>query len=158
MVFKKIKPITIRELQKSIAEERRKLKKVNIIRSKEIERSKLQKELFQLKHQKAIAGAGKGARLLRRAGRGILKAGRKAAPILSKQARLIREQGLRDEAIVRKLEKTKGTDEKTITKFVPIKRKGKETLFKQIKIKVKSPKKSKKKPQEQSGLFSNLDF
>ena len=86
--------VSIKELQKSIAEEKVKLKKAQSFESKEIERSKLKKELFMLQHKKAIATGGKGARLLRKAGRGILKASKKVAPVIIKQGRLIREQQL----------------------------------------------------------------
>lgn len=99
--------VTIKQLQRDIARERKKLGKVRGKETLEIEKSKLKKELFMIQHQKAIAGAGKGARLLRKAGRGILKAGKKAAPVIIKQGRLIREQQLRDDAIARKLAKTK---------------------------------------------------
>ncbi len=103
----KNKPFTLKQLQRGIAQEKKKLAKAQAIEAKIIERSKLKQELFQLKHRKAIAGAGKGARLLRKAGKGILSVGKKAAPILKKQARLIRQQQLRDDAIARKLAKTK---------------------------------------------------
>lgn len=99
--------VTIKELQRSIDIEKKKLKKAQAISAKEIEKSKLKKELFQLKHRKGIAGAGKTAKLLRKASKGIIKAGEKAAPILKKQARLIRDQQLRDDAIARKLRKKK---------------------------------------------------
>lgn len=99
--------VSIKELQRDIAKEQREIKKVRVIQHKEIEKSKLKKELFMLQHRKALAAGGKGARLLRRAGRGIFKAGKKATPILKKQARLIREQGLRDDALERHLAKRK---------------------------------------------------
>lgn len=99
--------VSIKELQKSIAEEKLKVKRARTIQNKQIEESKLKKELFMLQHQKAIAGAGKGARLLRKAGKGILKAGKIIAPKIVKQGRLIREQQLRDDAIARKLAKRK---------------------------------------------------
>ena len=97
--------VTIKELQRSIAKERGELKKAQVMGAKQIEKSKLSKELFQLKHRKALATSGKAARLLRRAGQGIFKAGKKAAPIIQKQARLIRQQQLRDEALERSLKK-----------------------------------------------------
>ncbi len=148
--------VTIKELQRNIDRERKKLKKAQAISAKDIERIKLRKELFQLKHRRGIASAGKGKRLLIKAGKGLVKVGKKAAPILQKQARLIRDQQLRDDAIARKLKKKKtGTTTKTITKLVPIK--GKKKLFKKVKIKVKSPIIQKKK--EQGFNFMNdLDF
>lgn len=99
--------VTIKQLQRSIAQEREKLGKVRGKEALEIEKSKLQTELFKLKHRKAIATGGKGARLLRKAGKGILRAGKKVAPVIIKQGRLIREQQLRDDAIARKLAKRK---------------------------------------------------
>lgn len=124
--------VSIEELQRSIAEEKKKLKKAQELGAKQIEKSTLQKELFRLKHRKAIAASGKGARLLRRAGKGLIKAGKKAAPIIRKQARLIRIQQLRDEALERVLKKKR----------------------KKIKPMIK---KDKKKPVE-LGIFKDLDF
>jgi len=99
--------VSIKELQKSIAIEREKVRKAQEIEAGEIERSKLKKELFQLKHKKALATSGKGIRLLRKAGKGIISAGKKAAPVILKQGKLIRQQQLRDDAIARKLAKKK---------------------------------------------------
>lgn len=128
--------VSIKELQRNIAEEREKLKKAQAIEAKQIEKSSLQKELFRLRHRKALAARGKGARLLRKAGKGILKASKKAIPILKKQARLIRQQQLRDDALEKVLKK------------------------KGIKIK---PKRKKIKPITKKksggvGIFKELDF
>lgn len=97
--------VTIEELKKSIVEERKKVKKSQKIDTARIEKIRLRKELFQLKQRKLIIASAKGRRLLKRAGKGLLKAGRAAAPIVKKQVKLIREQQLRDEAIERRLSK-----------------------------------------------------
>ena len=134
------KALTIKQLRKGIAREREKLKKAQDIETKRIEMSKLNVELFKLKHRRVIAASGKGARLLRKAGRGIISIGKKAAPIISKQARLIREQQLRDDAIERKLAKGKiSKTTRRITKFIPIKGKGKKQRFRKVVTKVKIP-------------------
>ncbi len=111
--------VTIEELQKSIVEEKKKVKKAQEQQALEIKRSELSKELFKLKHRKKIASVGKGARLLREAGKGIIKVGKRAAPIIKKQSRLIREQQLRDEAIERRLKKKKPTKKRKISKSKP---------------------------------------
>ena len=59
----KNKPFTLKQLQRGIAQEKKKLAKAQAIEAKIIERSKLKQELFQLKHRKAIAGARKVDRL-----------------------------------------------------------------------------------------------
>ena len=61
--------------------------------------------MFELRNRKLIEAGKKAKRLSGRFGRGLLIAGKKAAPILQKQARLIREQQLRDEAIEKRLDK-----------------------------------------------------
>ena len=122
--------VTIEELKKRIAEERKKVEKAQEIDTAQIERSNLKKELFQLKQRKLILASAKGRRLLKRAGRGLLRAGRAAAPIVKKQVKLIREQQLRDEAIERRLSKRI----KPTGKKIPRKKKSK---------KVKSKKKSR---------------
>ncbi len=99
--------VTLEELKKSIDEERKKVKKAQEIEASIIEKSKLRKQLFELRHQKAIAARGKGVRLLKTAGRGLLRVGKKSLPLIKKQAQLIRDQQLRDEAIERKLSKRK---------------------------------------------------
>ena len=99
--------VTIKELQESIDLEKGKLKKAQALTAKDIEKSKLQKELFQLRNRKAISGAGKGKRILQRTGRGLKILGKKAAPILKKQAKLIRDQQLRDDALEKRAAKRK---------------------------------------------------
>ena len=121
--------VTLEELKKSISEERKKVKKAQAGEALEIERSRLKKELFDLKHRKAIAVRGKGFRLLRKASKGLFKAGKLATPIVKKQIKLIREQQLRDEAIERRLSKGKIA-------------KPKKKKFKKVKSKVKKKSRS----------------
>ncbi|KKM74219.1 hypothetical protein LCGC14_1402610 [marine sediment metagenome] len=104
MVFKK-KSLT--ELKKEIAEQKRKISGEDISSKELSERSKLNKELFELRNRKLIKAGEKAKRLSKRFGRGILKAGQKATPLIKKQIKLIRDQQLRDEAIERKLSKRK---------------------------------------------------
>ncbi len=113
--IKKRKPLTIKQLQKSIAEEEKKVKKAQGVEAKLIERSQLKKQLFQLKNKTAITSVGKGKRILQQTGRGLLKAGKTIAPIIKKQAQLIRQQQLRDEAIEKRLKSRRKTSKK-ITK------------------------------------------
>lgn len=99
--------VTIEELQKSIAEEKKKVKKAQEQQALEIKKSDLQKELFQLKGRKIISVGKSTSRILKRTGRGLTKIIKKVAPVIKKQAILIRQQQLRDEAIERKLAKKK---------------------------------------------------
>ncbi len=111
--------VTLEELKISIEEERKKVKKAQEKEALRIKESQLKQELFKLKHSKAIAASGKGARLLKRAGMGLLKVSKTVAPVLAKQARLIRDQQLRDDAIERKISKKlkpKGRKKKSKTK------------------------------------------
>ena len=134
---------TIKELQKDISEEKKKLIKAKEKEILSIKRSQLRQELFKLKHRKAIAAKGKAERILTKAGKGIIKVGKTAIPIIQKQARLIREQQLRDDALERKLKQGK-----------------KEVSKKSKKKKGKKAKKSKKKKSQHQELeiFSPIDF
>lgn len=105
---------TIAQLKREIAIQRKKVDKQRLLSAKISERQKLSQELFQLKNQGLIQAGKKAKRLSGRFGRGILRVGKKVAPVLSKQARLIRDQQLRDDAIVRRLAKgTKPKKKKT---------------------------------------------
>lgn len=113
--------VTIKQLQKSIAIEKAKIKKAQEIKAKEIERSRLKSELFKLRYRKSLAQSNKGKRLLRKAGKGIISTTKKVAPIIKKQARLIKDQQLRDDAIAKKLSKKKRKSvRKNTTTFDPI--------------------------------------
>jgi len=125
---------TIRQLEREIAMQRRRISKEKVLSEKIIQQRKLERELFQLRNKKLLDTGSKAKRLSIKFGKGILSAGKKAVPIIQKQARLIREQQLRDESIA-----------KARMKRIP-----------------KLPKKKKKKyrPSNQNnpGVFSNLDF
>lgn len=75
--------------------------------------------MFALRNRKALEAKGKAGRILKKAGTGFLKAGKKGISILQKQAKLIRDQQLRDDAIERRLSQKKvKTKKKTKTKKV----------------------------------------
>lgn len=101
MVLQKAKSIT--QLKREIALQRKRIAKQQSISSIVQERNKLSAELFQLKNQQLIQAGKKARRLSGRLGRGLLKVGRKVAPVLQKQARLIRDQQLRDDALARRV-------------------------------------------------------
>ena len=122
-------PKTISQLKKEIAEQRRRIAKEQNISKSISEKQELSKQLFQLKNRKLIGVGAKAKRLSGKFGKGLLKAGQKAAPIIKKQAKLIRDQQLRDEAI----EKARGKRRKKV-------------------------KKSKSKKGNQIGIFDSLDF
>ncbi len=108
MVFKKK---SIEELKREITSHKKQISGEDVSVKKDTERIKLNKELFELRHRKLIKAGEKAKRLSKRFGKGILKVGQKsfekAAPLIKKQARLIRDQQLRDDAIERKLAKRK---------------------------------------------------
>ena len=99
--------VSLKQLQKQIEAEKKMVRQEQDRQNKLIEKSKLQSELFKLKRRKQFQAAGKVGRFLKKGGEGIISAGKKAAPVIKKQAKLIREQQLRDEAIERKLAKRK---------------------------------------------------
>lgn len=119
---------TLAQLRREIAEQRKRIFKETSLSQKIAEKQKLSRELFQLKNQKLIGAGAKFKRLSKRFGKGLLKAGQTAAPILKKQARLIRDQQLRDDAIARKT-----------SQGLRKKKKGKST-------------------KSELGIFGNLDF
>ncbi len=96
---------TIAQLKREIAIQKKRIAKQQTISGVISEKQKLSSELFQLKNQRLIQAGSKARRLSGRFGRGILRVGKKVAPILQKQAQLIRDQNLRDDAIVRRLSK-----------------------------------------------------
>jgi len=107
MVLFKTKSVA--QLKKEIAEQKTKIGKQDLYSKRTSETIKLQKQLFELKNRRLIQAGQKAKRLSGRFGRKVLSVGRKVAPVVSKQARLIRDQQLRDAAISRRLSKTKTT-------------------------------------------------
>lgn len=103
---------TIAQLRKEIA-----------IQKKKIAKQKLSQELFQLKNERLIQTAKKAKRLSGKFSREILRVGKKVAPVLQKQARLIRDQQLRDDAIYFGRKKLKTKVKKRKTKSKPTTRK-----------------------------------
>ncbi len=98
-----IKTKTIRQLKREIKIQKKKIAKQQTISGIISEKQKLSQELFQLKNQRLIEAGKKAKRLSGRFGRGILRVGKKIAPVVKKQARLIRDQQLRDDAIARRV-------------------------------------------------------
>jgi len=96
---------SITQLRREIALQRKRIAKQQSISSAISEREKLSRELFELKNRGLIQAGSKAKRLSARFGRGLLRVGKKVAPVLQKQARLIRDQQLRDDAITRRLSK-----------------------------------------------------
>lgn len=92
---------SIAQLNKEIAMQRKQIAKEQDISKRIAEQQKLSQELFKLKQRKLISAGAKAKRLTSRLGRGLLKVGKKIDPVIKKQARLIREQQLRDDAIAR---------------------------------------------------------
>ena len=124
---------TIKQLKLEIAEQRKRISKEMNLSKRIYEKQKLSKELFELKHKKLLGAGAKSKRLSRKFGKALLKVGKKTAPIIKKQAQLIRDQQLRDDAIARIRSK------------------------KQKKI-IKKTRKSTPKKQKDLGIFGNLDF
>lgn len=97
--------VTLKELQIKLARERKKIGvEENIAKERKAIR-KAQAELILSKHRKAIAIGKKAKAISGRFGRALLrtgtKVGKKVGPAIIKQARLIREQQLRDDALER---------------------------------------------------------
>lgn len=93
--------VTIKQLQRELAIERKKFAKRQEKGSEELEKIKLKKEIRSLKFKSQIDTGAKAKRLIVKGGKALLRAGKKAAPVIQKQARLIREQQLRDDALER---------------------------------------------------------
>jgi len=147
--------VSIEDLKKDIAERKKKLIKAKEKEILRLQKRELQRELITIKSRRVIAAGQKAKRILGKAGTGLLKAGKKIAPILKKQARLIRDQQLRDDAIARKLERRK-TAPTVIKKVITVrKKKGKKT---KVKVKVKKTKPRKQKKVAGNDLFTSLDF
>lgn len=125
-----IKSKSIAQIRKEIAEQKKRISREGDIAKSIADKQKLSQELFQLKHKKFIGAGAKAKRISKRFGKALLKVGQKAAPIIKKQTRLIREQQLRDD----KIASARSKRQKKIIK------------------------KSKSKKQKDSGIFGNLDF
>lgn len=89
---------TLEKLRKDIAKEKAKIGKQRALVVSEAEKKRLAKELALLKNPSAM----RNRELARRTLRGLKIIGRKTFKVASKQAKLIRDQQLRDEAILRK--------------------------------------------------------
>lgn len=149
---------TIAQLKREIVQQRKRIDKETVLSEKIAEQNKLSRQLFELKNRKLIGAGAKAKRLSKAFGRGILRAGKKIAPVVQKQAKLIRDQQLRDDAIARKRAKKSGLTKKTKFKFVKVKGKGKKARFKRVKSVVKIPKKKPINKQPSDNIFGNLDF
>lgn len=139
---------TIKELEKQIAIESDRVKKLKEKEALENKKRELSRELFRLKNRRAIASAGKLAKFLRKTGKAI-------GPAVRKQAQLIRDQQLRDEAIARRIKGRK-----------PIEKPKTRIKKTRTKIKRRTPRRIKRESRPtqpsndsiDSSLFSNLDF
>lgn len=94
---------TIAQLRREIASQRKRLTKEQSLAERITERNRLSRELFELRNRSLIEAGSKAKRLSKRFGRRLLKVGKVVGPALQKQARLIREQQLRDDAIARRV-------------------------------------------------------
>jgi hypothetical protein len=103
----KSKMVTLKEIQRQIAKEKKKIQKEDNLAKKLKEKRKAQAELIMLKNRKAIAAGKKAKAISGRFGRALLrtgsKVGKRVGPAIVKQAKLIREQQLRDDARERAL-------------------------------------------------------
>jgi hypothetical protein len=131
MVLKQAKSIS--QLKREIAEEEKRIIKESKIAKSIAEQQELSKKLFALKHKKLIGSGAKAKRISKKFGKSLLKVGKRAGPIIQKQAKLIRQQQLRDEKIA-------------------------DARFKKQKKIIKKTKKSKPKKQKDLGIFGNLNF
>ena len=134
MVLTKSKSIA--QLKKEIAEEERRIIKEGKIAKSIAEQQELSRKLFALKNKKLIGAGAKAKRISKRFGKSLLRVGQKAGPVIQKQARLIREQQLRDDKIAH----ARSKKQKKI-----------------IKTSNKSRKSSPKETQD-NNIFGNLDF
>lgn len=122
--------VTIEELEKEIKIERARVDKLKEKEALEIKKGELRRELFKLKNRKAIGAVGKVGKFLKRTAKIV-------GPAIRKQAKLIRDQELRDEAIVRRIKEKR-----------------------KVKKITKKRRKKSKVPGTSSGsnIFSDLDF
>ena len=86
--------VTLEKLRRDIAKEKEKIRKRKAFIASEEEKKKLAKELDLLKNPSAM----KNRELAQRTLRGLKIIGKKTFKVASKQAKLIRDQQLRDEA------------------------------------------------------------
>ncbi len=124
----------IEKLKEQIASQEKKISKEQLSSKRTSEIIELQSKLFKLKRRKFFVAGDKAKRLSKKFGKGILAAGKKIAPVIQKQAKLIRDQQLRDDAIAR-------ARSKKVKKKV-----------------VKKKKKSIPRSDNSFGVFGNLDF
>ena len=94
--------VTTTQLKKQIASQKAKLAEVARKRKLALEKQSLQLELIRLRNQGKINFAKKGGRIIKRSGQFLAKQVKRAAPLVQKQGRLIREQQLRDDALERR--------------------------------------------------------
>ncbi len=107
--------VTLEKLKSDIAKEKTRISQRRSLIASQADKKRLAKELDLLKNPSAM----RNRELAKRTLRGLKIIGRKTFKVVSKQARLIRDQQLRDEAALRK----QGTKARR-----SIKKKGKKTL------------------------------
>ena len=108
--------VSIKQLQKSIAKEREKIKRIGERKSLISKKGELKSELFRL--QNPPKEPSKLQRLLKKGGKGLVGFGKMIGPKIRKQAKLIRDQQLRDDALARRSKEKR----KIIKKRKPIPR------------------------------------
>ncbi len=142
--------VTITQLRTQIARERTRKKKIKTQLDLEIEKSNLQLELKKLQRKPSTL---RNIKFAKRTGRGLKILGKKTFKVIKKQAILIKDQQLRDQALARKqsLPKTK------LVKRIEITGKGKKkkrkVIFERVKV---TKKKVRKIAQQQSDFFGGL--
>lgn len=149
---------TIAQLKAEIVRQRKRIAQETDVADVIAEKQKLSRTLFQLRNKKLIGFGAKAKRLSKQFGKGVLRAGKIIAPAIQKQAKLIREQQLRDDAIEGARKKKLGLKTKTTFKFVKVKGKGKKARFKRVKSIIKIPKKKPINEQPSDNIFGNFDF
>ena len=119
--------VTLKELKaqkaRLIAQRNRAINKQRV----EFEKVGLEKEIKVLQRKPSTS---RNIKLAQRTGRGLKILSRKFGSAALRQAKRIKEQQLRDDAIARARAKKGKTTTLRTTEFVPVKRKGKKTLFK----------------------------
>lgn len=107
---------TLAQLRKEIAEQKRRILMEQDVSKTITERQRLTRELLMLKHRKLIGAGAKATKLSKRFGKVILETGKRVAPVITKQARLIREQQLRDDALYSARIKKRKTPKRKLVK------------------------------------------
>ncbi len=107
--------VTIKQLKVQIARERTRRKAIKTRLDIEVEKANLQLELKKLQRKPSTL---RNIKLAKRTGRGLKFIGKKTFKVVKKQAILIREQQLRDQALARRETKNLKKRKKKIAKSI----------------------------------------